>query len=61
MAAARHIIGLAVSFQVVLPLSSAHMSETCKQVDSEERYLRALKRLKEILADMPCGLGGLGP
>jgi hypothetical protein len=42
LAAARHVIGLALSFQVVLPLSSAHMSETCKQVDSEERYLRAL-------------------
>jgi RNA polymerase sigma-70 factor (ECF subfamily) len=26
-----------------------------------KRYLRALKRLKEILAEMPGGLGGLGP
>jgi hypothetical protein len=28
--------------QVVLPMSSAHMSETCKQVDLEQRYRRAL-------------------
>lgn len=40
--AATHLIELATRRRVVLPMSSAHMSETCKQVDIEERYKRAL-------------------
>ncbi len=42
LAAATHLIELATRGEVVLPLSSAHMSETCKQVDHEDRYRRAL-------------------
>lgn len=42
LAAAGHVIDLATVGKVVFPLSSAHMSETCKQVDIEERYRRAL-------------------
>ena len=40
--AAAHLIELANARQVVLPMSSAHLSETCKQVDVEQRYRRAL-------------------
>lgn len=42
LAASSHLVELAMRREVVLPLSSAHMSETCKQVDVEERYRRAL-------------------
>ena len=42
LAASAHLVELATRREVVLPLSSAHMSETCKQVDVEERYRRAL-------------------
>lgn len=41
-AAAEQIIQLAMARKIVLPMSSAHMSETCKQVDVEQRYRRAL-------------------
>jgi hypothetical protein len=41
-AAATRLIELATARQVVLPMSLAHMSETCKQVDFEQRYRRAL-------------------
>lgn len=41
-AAASQLIELATSRRVVLPMSSAHMSETCKQVDFEYRYRRAV-------------------
>jgi len=40
--AAVQLIELATARKVVLPMSSAHMLETCKQVDREERYRRAL-------------------
>jgi hypothetical protein len=40
--AAAHLIEIATAREVVLPISSAHMSETCKQVDVEQRYRRAL-------------------
>lgn len=42
LAAALHLIKLAARRAVVLPMSSAHMAETCQQVDPEQRYLRAL-------------------
>ncbi|ONF73724.1 hypothetical protein [Amycolatopsis keratiniphila] len=45
-AAAQHIITLATERRIVLPMSSAHMSETCKQVDVEQRYRRALTILR---------------
>ncbi len=41
-AAAAQLIELAIARKIVLPMSSAHMSETCKQVDAEQRYRRAL-------------------
>lgn len=41
-AAAKHLIELAVAREVVLPMSSAHISETCKQADPEQRYRRGL-------------------
>jgi hypothetical protein len=40
--AAERVIESALGRQVLLPMSSAHMSETCKQVDVDERYQRAL-------------------
>jgi hypothetical protein len=40
--AATQLIQLATDRKIVLPMSSAHLSETCKQVDAEERYRRAL-------------------
>lgn len=40
--AAQQLIDLARSDEIVLPLSSAHVSETCKQADPEDRYRRAL-------------------
>ncbi|MGK3206808.1 hypothetical protein [Amycolatopsis sp. MEPSY49] len=45
-AAAGRLIALAVDRRVVLPMSSAHMAETCKQVDYEERYRRALTMVR---------------
>ncbi|MCA1706987.1 MAG: hypothetical protein LC808_28470 [Actinobacteria bacterium] len=42
LGASEHLVELATRREVVLPLSSAHMSETCKQVDVDERYRRAL-------------------
>jgi hypothetical protein len=41
-AAAAQLIELVTARKVVLPMSSAHLSETCKQVDAEQRYQRAL-------------------
>jgi hypothetical protein len=41
-AAAEMIIELATARRIILPMSSAHMAETCKQVDPEQRYRRAL-------------------
>jgi hypothetical protein len=40
--AAVQLIELAKAREVVLPMSSAHLSETAKQADPEERYQRAL-------------------
>jgi hypothetical protein len=40
--AALRLIGLASAEKVLLPMSSAHLSETCKQTDPVERYKRAL-------------------
>lgn len=41
-AAASQLINLANDRKIVLPMSSAHISETCKQVDFHSRYNRAL-------------------
>lgn len=40
--AAQKLIDLARAHQVVLPMSAAHMAETSKQNDHEQRYYRAL-------------------
>jgi hypothetical protein len=40
--AAAQLIELAKAREVVLPMSSAHLSETAKQADPEQRYQRAL-------------------
>jgi hypothetical protein len=40
--AALRIIQLADAKKIILPMSSAHISETCKQADPEQRYRRAL-------------------
>jgi hypothetical protein len=40
--AATQLIELAKAREVVLPMSSAHLSETAKQADPEQRYQRAL-------------------
>ncbi len=40
LAAATSLIDAAIAQQVILPMSSAHMSETCQQVEPEERYRR---------------------
>lgn len=40
--AAAKLIEFAMARKVVLPMSSAHLSETCKQVDADQRYRRAL-------------------
>lgn len=40
--AAQRLSELAAAGVVLVPMSSAHMSETCKQVDYEARYRRAL-------------------
>lgn len=40
--AAERLIELAGAREILLPMSSGHMSETCKQVDFEARYQRAL-------------------
>lgn len=42
LGAAEHLIDLTVRKDVVLPFSSAHLSETCKQANSEDRYRRGL-------------------
>jgi hypothetical protein len=42
LGAATHLIELATRRRIVLPMSSAHMAETCKQADGEQRYRRAL-------------------
>jgi len=41
-AAAPRLVELAHERTVILPMSAAHMSETCKQHDPVQRYLRAL-------------------
>ncbi|MEU4252834.1 hypothetical protein AB0F15_36085 [Amycolatopsis sp. NPDC026612] len=46
LAAAMRLVEMATDRQVVLPMSSAHMAETCKQVDFEQRYRRALTILR---------------
>jgi hypothetical protein len=40
--AAVRLIELAKAREVILPMSAAHLSETAKQVDGEQRYRRAL-------------------
>ncbi|HEX5115949.1 MAG TPA: hypothetical protein VFW65_12195 [Pseudonocardiaceae bacterium] len=40
--AATRLVRLATRREVVLPISGAHIAETCKQVNVERRYLRAL-------------------
>lgn len=40
--AATQIISLAKAREVILPMSAAHLSETTKQVDRNQRYQRAL-------------------
>lgn len=40
--AAERLVEMKLADQVVLPLSLAHLAETCKQVDPEPRYRRAL-------------------
>jgi hypothetical protein len=40
--AAIRLIELAKAGEVILPMSAAHLSETAKQVDREQRYRRAL-------------------
>lgn len=44
--AAHRLGALADAGVVLLPMSSAHMSETCKQVDYEARYQRALTMVR---------------
>lgn len=44
--AAQRLTTLAEAGAVPLPMSSAHMSETCKQVDYEARYQRALTMVR---------------
>ncbi|MGV9293894.1 hypothetical protein [Amycolatopsis sp. NPDC003676] len=44
--AALKLIQMATDREAVLPLSSAHMAESCKQVDLEKRYPRALTMLR---------------
>jgi hypothetical protein len=44
--AARKLITLATDRQVLLPMSFGHVAETCKQVDSNDRYLLALTILR---------------
>jgi hypothetical protein len=41
-AAATRLVELAQARRVILPLSAAHMTETCKQADYEPRYRRAV-------------------
>lgn len=40
--AAERLIAMVLADELILPLSAGHVSETCKQVDPEERYQRAL-------------------
>jgi hypothetical protein len=40
--AAQELVELAANGRVILPMPSAHMAETCKQVDPVDRYNRAL-------------------
>ena len=42
LAAAKRLIELAANREVILPMSAGHVSETCNQVNAEERYERAL-------------------
>lgn len=44
--AARYIIELAIARTIVLPMSAAHMSETCKWTDNDARYRLALTILQ---------------
>ncbi|MFT8180732.1 hypothetical protein ACLXNF_24415 [Mycobacteroides chelonae] len=44
--AATQLIALAAAREIVLPMSAAHVSETCKQVNLEKRYHRACTILK---------------
>lgn len=44
--AARHIIDLALARTIVLPMSAAHMSETCKWTNNDARYRLALTILQ---------------
>jgi hypothetical protein len=46
LAAALQLVELARGRHVILPMSFAHMAETCKQVEFEERYRRALTILQ---------------
>lgn len=40
--AAKRLISLVSAKKIVLPMSAAHISETCKQADFDQRYKRAL-------------------
>jgi hypothetical protein len=42
LAAARQLIERVLTREIVLPISAGHLSETCKQIDMERRYARAL-------------------
>lgn len=42
LAAASQLVALADAREIILPMSAAHMAETCKQLDPNERYIRAL-------------------
>lgn len=42
LSAAKCLIELAANRAAILPMSAGHISETCKQVDVEERYERAI-------------------
>lgn len=43
---AQHVIDMAVAKTIILPMSAAHMSETCKWTDDDARYRLALTILK---------------
>ncbi len=42
LAAARQLIERVLMRRAILPISGGHLSETCKQIDPERRYARAL-------------------
>lgn len=44
--AAQHIIDLALARKIILPMSAAHLSETCKWTDKDARYRLALTILQ---------------